>query len=211
MRITSSREEIYVMFIKRALRSVVIFTLIAAFVSTAGFTQTRKHDFSLSYGGASIDQLADIFTDVLTIVITLGTFSKTDMKYTGVPFLTYHYSRNSKFGFGFAVGGYQSTGILNILDTVVGDFKETNYIGALELDYHWVMKKGFQLYSGAGLGVRIRKGTYHDLDSTDTVSKALPTFHVNLLGFRIGRNVGLFGELGAGYKGIFCGGLNAQF
>ncbi len=34
---------------------------------------------------------------------------------------------------------------------------------------------------------------------------------LSLLGFRIGRNVGLFGELGAGYKGIFCGGLNAQF
>jgi len=199
------------MFIKRALRSVTICVLIATFVSTSGFAQTRKHDFSLSYGGASIDQLADIFTDVMTIVITLGTFSKTGMKYTGVPFLTYHYSRNSKFGFGFAVGGYQSTGDLQILGETVGDFKETNYIGALELDYHWVIKKGFQLYSGAGLGVRIRKGTYSDLDSTDTVSKALPTFHVNLLGFRIGRNIGFFGELGAGYKGIFCGGLNAQF
>lgn len=199
------------MFVKRALRSVVIFTLIAAFVSTAGFAQTRKHDFSLSYGLASYDQLADIFTDIMTIVITLGTFSKQDVQYSGVPFFSYHYSRNSKFGFGFAVGTYQAEGDLYILEENRGPFKESNYIGALELDYHWVMKKGFQLYSGAGVGVRIRKGTYHDLDSTVTVSKALPTFHVNLLGFRIGRNVGIFGELGAGYKGIFCGGLNAQF
>jgi len=199
------------MFIKRTLRSVVIFTLIAAFVSTAGFAQTRKHDFSLSYGLASTDQLADIFTDILTIVITLGTFSKQDVQYSGVPFFSYHYSRNSKFGFGFAVGYYQAEGDLYILEENRGPFKESNTIGALELDYHWVMKKGFQLYSGAGFGIRVRKGTYHDLDSTDTVSKALPTFHVNLLGFRVGRKVGFFGEVGAGYKGIFCAGLNAQF
>jgi hypothetical protein len=199
------------MFIKRALRSVIVFALIAAFVSTAGFAQTRKHDFSLSYGVASIDQLADIFTDIMTIVITLGTFSKQDVKYSGVPFFTYHYSRNSRFGIGFAVGYYQAEGDLYLLAENRGPFKETNTIGALEFDYRWVMKKGFQLYSGAGLGVRIRKGTYHDLDSTETLSKALPTFHVNLLGFRIGRSVGIFGELGAGYKGIFCGGLSAQF
>lgn len=196
---------------KRALRSVVVFTLIAAFVSTAGFAQTRKHDLSLSYGVLSIDQLADVFTDVLTIVLTLGAYSKSNTESTGVPFLTYHYSRNSKFGFGFAVGGYQSTGDLHILGETVGDFKETNSIGALELDYHWVMKKGFQLYSGAGLGVRIRKGTYHDADSTETLSKTLPTFHVNALGLRVGRKVGFFAELGAGYKGIFSAGLNAQF
>jgi len=58
------------MFIKRMLRSIVIFTLIAAFVSTVGFGQTHKHDFSLSYGILSIDQLMDIFTDALTIVFT---------------------------------------------------------------------------------------------------------------------------------------------
>jgi hypothetical protein len=204
-------QEVCPMSIKRALRSVVVFALIAAFVSTAGFAQTRKHDLSLSYGVLSIDQLADVFTDVLTIVLTLGAYSKDNMESTGVPFLTYHYSRNSKFGFGFAVGGYQSTGDLRILGETVGDFKETNYVGALELDYRWVMKKGFQLYSGAGLGVRIRKGTYHDADSTETLSKTLPTFHINALGLRVGRKVGFFAELGVGYKGIFSAGLNAQF
>jgi len=199
------------MFSKRILRSVIIFTLISVFVSTAGFGQTRKHDFSLSYGTVSFDQVADILTDMLTIVFFFGTFSKQDVQYSGVPFFSYHYSRNSKFGFGFAIGYYQSKGDLYILAENRGPFTESNYIGALEIDYHWVMKKGFQLYSGAGVGVRIRKGTYHDLDSTETVSKALPTFHANLLGLRIGRKIGIFGELGLGYKGMFCGGLNAQF
>jgi hypothetical protein len=199
------------MHLKSLLKSLVAFALIAAFVSPAGFAQTRKHDISLSYGALSIDQLADVFTDVMTIVFTFGTFSKRDVDYSGVPFFTYHYSRNSRFGFGFAIGAYRADGDLYILEENRGPFDETNYIGALELDYHWVMKKGFQLYSGAGLGVRIRKGTYHDLDSTETVSKALPTFHVNALGLRVGVKVGFFAEFGAGYKGIFSAGLNAQF
>ncbi|MCK7483609.1 MAG: hypothetical protein M0C28_46245 [Candidatus Moduliflexus flocculans] len=57
---------------------------------------------------------------------------------------------------------------------------------AAELDYHWVMRPGFQLYSGAGFGVRYRHGTYRDGDETDTCNKALPTFHLNALGVRFG-------------------------
>lgn len=111
----------------------------------------------------------------------------------------------------WATGGLRPASFSITTAVVRQNFKETNYIGVLEVDYNWVMKKGFQLYSGAGFGVRVRKGTYNDQDSTETVSKALPTFHVNLLGFRIGRKVGIFGEGGFAYKGMFCAGLNAQF
>ena len=74
-----------------------------------------------------------------------------------------------------------------------------------------ILKSLVAFASGAGVGVRFRKGTYHDQDSTETASKALPTFHVNLLGFRVGKTVGFFGKAGFGYKGLFSAGLNAQF
>lgn len=199
------------MFIKRILRPVMIVTLAAFVFATAGFGQTRRHDFSLGYGLLSSDQIVDIFGDVAAIIITLGTFSKQNIHYTGVPFLTYHHSSNSRFGFGGAIGGYNSWGDLRVLDEIVGDYRERNYIGAVELDYHWIMRDGFQLYSGAGFGVRYRRGTYSDADETDTVSKVLPTFHINALGVRVGRKVGFFAELGAGYKGMIAAGLNAQF
>lgn len=198
------------MLIKRILRPVIILTLAAFVLSTAGVAQTRRHDLSLSYGVLSIDQLADVFTNVLTIVITLGTFSKNDVEYTGVPFLTYHYSANSRFGFGGAIGGYSSHGNLQITGDTVGTFKETNYIGAVELDYHWIMRKGFQAYSGAGFGLRYRRGTYQTTE-TDTFNKLLPTFHLNALGVRFGGKVAFFMELGAGYKGVLSAGVNAQF
>jgi len=198
------------MSIKRILRPVIVLTLAAFIFSTAGFGQTRTHDVSLQYGFLSIDQLTDIFTDILTIVITLGTFSKDEVEYTGVPFLTYHYSANSRFGFGGAIGGYSSRGVLQVGNIDTGTFKEQNFIAAAELDYHWIMREGLQVYSGAGFGVRYRRGTYETTE-TETHNRVLPTFHLNAIGVRFGRKVGFFLELGAGYKGILSGGINAQF
>ncbi|MGZ5439474.1 MAG: hypothetical protein ACXWFJ_06455 [Candidatus Aminicenantales bacterium] len=195
---------------KRILRPVIVLVLATLILSTAGFGQTRRHDLSLSYGVLSIDQLSDILTDVLTIVVALGTFSKNDVKYTGVPFLTYHYSANSRFGFGGAIGGYNSHGILQVTGDNVGTFKEKNLIAAVELDYHWIMREGFQVYSGAGFGVRYRQGTYETTE-TDTFNKVLPTFHINALGVRFGGKVGFFLEFGAGYKGVLSAGINGQF
>ncbi len=199
------------MAVKRILKPVVVLTLAAFVLTGAGFGQTRRHDLSLSYGVLSIDQITDVFTDVVTIVITLGTFGKDEVKYTGVPFLSYHTSRNDRFGFGAAFGGYNASGLLRVGDSTVGDFKESNYIGAVELDYRWVMRPGFQLYSGVGFGVRYRRGTYVAGEETDTLNKVLPTFHVNALGLRFGNNVGFFIELGGGYKGALNAGLSAQF
>jgi len=196
--------------IKRMLRPLVVLTLAALFLTSGGFGQTRRHDLSLSYGVLSIDQLADVLSDVLTVVVTFGTFDKTDGTYTGVPFLTYHYSANSRFGFGGAIGGYSSSGVLQVLGEDTGTFKERNYIGAVELDYHWIMREGFQVYSGAGFGVRYRRGTYVAAE-TDTVNKLLPTFHLNAIGVRFGRKVAFFLEAGAGYKGGLLAGLSAQF
>jgi hypothetical protein len=198
------------MSIKRSLRPVLILTLAVLAAAPAGFGQTRRHDLSLSYGVLSSDQLTDIFTDIITIVITLGTFNKSNQEFTGVPFLTYHYSANSRFGFGAAIGGYGSSGNLEVLGEDAGTFRERNYIAAVELDYHWIMKPALQLYSGAGFGVRYRHGTYA-ASETDTVDKVLPAFHLNALGIRFGRKIGFFLEAGIGYKGLLSGGVNAQF
>jgi len=198
------------MSFKRTLRPAAAVIVAALVLATAGFGQTRRHDLSLSYGVLSIDQMADILQDVVTVVLTLGSFNKTGVKYTGVPFLTYHYSANSRFGFGFAVGSYNVSGTLQSGGTDAGTFKERNTIGAVELDYRWVMRPGFQLYSGAGFGVRYRHGAYQAGES-DTVNKLLPTFHINAIGVRFGRAVGVFFEAGAGYKGVLSAGINGQF
>lgn len=199
------------MSITRVFKPVIILALAAVLFPAAGFGQTRRHDISLQFGVLSGDQVIDIFGDPALLVIPLGTYNKEDMKFSGVPFLTYHYSANDRFGFGGAVGTYGSSGSLGVGDAVVGPFKERSTIVAAELDYHWIMRPDFQLYSGFGFGVRVRRGTYTDGAETDTVTKALPAFHLNAVGLRVGRKVAFFAELGLGYKGMLAIGLNGQF
>jgi hypothetical protein len=194
----------------RALRPVITLITAVIILSAAGFGQTRRHEITASYGVGSGDQMLDELADVLTVVITLGTFVKEGADYSGVPFLTYHYSANSRFGFGAAVGGYRSAGTLLLAGENAGTFTETSTILAAEIGYRWVMKQSFQLYSGAGAGVRLRQGTYVTSE-TETVNEVLPTFHINFIGLRFGRKVGVFFEAGAGYRGLLSGGLSAQF
>ena len=192
------------MHFRNTLKPVLVLMIAILAVSQLGLAQTRRHDVSIGYGAVTLDQMSDIIEDVLLVTLTFGSFSKSDMNFSGAPFLTYHYSKNSHFGFGFALGGYQTKGDLRneITETTTGTFKETNYVAAVEIDYHWIVRKHFQLYSGLGAGVRLRKGTYDsEGEATETTNKALPTFHINAIGFRVGGKVGLFGELGAGYKG----------
>jgi hypothetical protein len=195
---------------KRALKPALVLLLVAVVASTAAFGQTRTHDLSLSFGVLSIDQMADVLQDVLTVVLSFGSFGKSDASYTGVPFLTYHYSANSRFGFGGAIGTYSSKGTLQVLGEDAGTYKERNYIAAAELDYRWIMREGFQLYSGAGFGVRYRHGAYQT-EGTETLNRVLPTFHINALGVRVGKRIAFFAELGAGYKGVLLAGINGQF
>jgi hypothetical protein len=192
----------------RIAATILALVLLAA----AGWGQTRRHDVSLQAGFMSPDQVED-WGDPVPITIALGSFFKTGASFSAVPFLTYHYSANSRFGFGGAFGYFSASGQLAVEGgaVVVGDFKEKSYVGALELDYHWIMKPGLQLYSGAGVGIRVRSGTYHEGGETESETKVLPAFHLNALGVRFGKAIGFFAELGIGYKGVLAVGVNGHF
>jgi len=40
---------------------------------------------------------------------------------------------------------------------------------------------------------------------------ALPSFHLNALGVRVGKKIGFFFEAGVGYKGMLSVGIDGQF
>ncbi|HSA95818.1 MAG TPA: hypothetical protein VLJ16_07195 [Acidobacteriota bacterium] len=198
---------------KRILGPFLLLAGGALLLTPAAFAQQRVNDVSFQYGFLSIDQANDIFKDAVSVVTSLGNFYKDNVKYSGVPFLTFHYSANSRFGFGGAIGYYSLRGDLVAAagGADAGDFRERDTIAAAELDYHWIMRPRLQVYSGGGFGLRVRSGTYTDGVGTDKTTKILPTFHLTAIGFRFGRKIGFFGELGAGYKGILSVGIDAQF
>src|SRR5512137_1265160 len=147
------------MFHKKSFNLFLLLAGGALLFSPAVFAQQRVNDLSFQYGFLSIDQANDIFKKgPVSVVTSLGNFYKEDVKYSGVPFLTYHFSANSRFGFGGAIGYYSLRGNLVAEGggADAGAFRERDYIAAAELDYHWIMRPGLQVYSGAGFGLRVR-------------------------------------------------------
>ena len=199
-------------FKRDLLRSAAVLLLVFM-ISSLGFSQTRRHDISLSYGIATTDQIKDILKEVLSVVLTFGTARKENVSYPGAFFITYRYSTNSRFGFGLTAGLDSSKGDLIFLDENVGSFKENHFTFAAEVDYRWIMKQGFQLYSGLGAGVTVERIT-HDVDSYDEPHRFTNLSfapQVTLLGLRFGRRIGVFAEIGGGYKGLVNIGVNGQF
>ena len=76
----------------------------------------------------------------------------------------------------------------------------TNITIAVESDYRYISKDSFQMYSGLGLA-------YFTADQYTTNF----SFQISALGFRVGKNLAAYAELGFGYKGIVHFGASYQF
>ena len=101
-------------------------------------------------------------------------------------------------------------------DKVAGQDSSTAYTIAVETDYRYISKPVFQMYSGAGLGLVSVKtdfilGPNLMLKGENGQSSQYFTFQITALGFRVGKQLAGFAELGFGYKGIASAGLSYQF
>lgn len=194
-------------------RMAVAGTAAGLLLAAAGLGQTRKHDLSVHFGVVSSDQVIDILEDPAAVIIPGGPFSKVGQTFGAVPFLTYRRRVTDRLAFGATAGYFSASGALAPAgeETVAGDFREKNYVGAVEIRFRWLRRRTLELYSGGGFGIKVRRGTYAAGDGTEAFTKALPTFHLNALGLRAGKSVGFFAEAGYGYKGVLAAGLDARF
>lgn len=94
--------------------------------------------------------------------------------------------------------------------TTTSKIERACYTVASELDFRYIRKEKFTMYSLIGLGY-----TFVDDHSepTETGERLENHFdmHVSFLGFRYGKDLGGFIELGAGYKGLINFGMNYRF
>lgn len=182
-------------------------------LAAAASAQTRSHEVAVHFGVVSSDQVIDILEDPAAVVLPAGAYAKAGQMFSAVPFLTYRRFVTGRLAFGATAGYFGSSGALvpEGGEAIVGDFRERNYVGAVEIDYRWLSRGTLELFSGAGFGVKVRRGSYADGDVTEAFTKALPTFHLKVLGLRAGRKVGFFAEAGYGYKGVLAAGLTARF
>lgn len=196
----------------RTRRAAFALAVAVLFLASFGAGRTPRHEISLSYGIITWDQIVDVMENVAIAVLTLGSYNKSNDTFGGAPFLTYRYSPKGRLSAGIALGTYATRGDLLLGGQVEGTFRESNFVAAGEITYRWIMGRSLQLYSGLGAGLTFKSGTYSVAGSTDETSSRLrPTFHLNVIGFRLGKNFGFFGELGAGCKGIISLGVSSRF
>ena len=168
----------------------------------------QKQDQSTLSVSYAIMPAEDALRDVLLrYVNTLMGGRRNLVLRKGSFFVTYKYHVTEKFALG-AAAGYNAAADENKY-TYFDRHKtrRTAFTIAFESTFYWVKKKNFQLYSLAGAGVFHKKIDKDGLVTTD----AGPSFQVTPAGIRFGREVGIFLEVGSGYKGAANGGVSLVF
>ena len=130
-------------------------------------------------------------------------------------FVTYKAFISNGFSLGITAGiqSLQGSSIYSNLNAQMMpfDYNQTNYTVAAEGTFMYSSRGVFQAYGIVGLG--LLHWTERDIDQDNTryiESGNKFTYQLTPIGIRIGRTIGVFGELGYGYKGIFHGGISYQ-
>jgi hypothetical protein len=92
-----------------------------------------------------------------------------------------------------------------------GTTRNSYFTIGLGTDYHYISTKWFQMYSGLAVAYTFGNASYNGSNDDFENSKySYINFHVNALGFRLGKALAIFAELGFGYKGLLHTGLSLQ-
>jgi len=169
------------------------------------------HEFSLSYGVLTPDRFYTFKSSILDDQLPDSRYIRDNYSSPGNLFLTYRFvSLNEFLMWGGAVGYGTSSAEVYYLGQKQGVMDRQFISGVVELQYRYVNNGFFQMYSGVGVGLTVGKEQFTaetDGISSDNRTMILPGYQVNLAGVRFGKRLGIFLELGYGYKGIMNIGL----
>ncbi|MFS4467502.1 hypothetical protein [Maribacter sp. 2210JD10-5] len=192
----------------------IVYALV--FSATAIAQEKGTSEISFGYGGATSYEVENTLGDMLSTIITLGTVSYDDVEYTGAFHAKYKYAIIDNLLVGIS-GVYEEAEDKERFGSAnVAKRKSRIYSIALESDYSYINRKHFKVYSGVGLGYRmVDTKSKPTAASTDTKISNERThglaYHINGIGIRAGRAIGVFVEVGYGYRGIINAGLSIQF
>jgi hypothetical protein len=172
--------------------------------------QTGKNEIALSYGVVSSDDIAFIFSDIITSIVG---YSNENIRSSGIINLSYRNVVRDRWLLGATVSYEKTQSDAFVMNSQIGTEKDTYYTVGLEAHYQYVHNPSFQMYSGFGAAYTLAQAEVNRTDGNPNTSNKMYhfNFQVNLLGFRIGKAVGFFTELGFGYRGVVNAGLSARF
>jgi len=192
------------------MKKLILFLISFLSVTIAAQAQDRlkHHEIAVGYGFLGTSEMIGIFSDVLATAITGGNYSKTDNKWSGNLIASYKFTPTSRLGLGITYAHTRNTAIINIHDVPSGKATTNYHTLAAEVQYNYISRGYFRLYSGVGAGIT----SYTEKYEPNSGSKEKNTaghfnFQVSPIGVKLGNRIGGMAELGFGYKGLFSAGL----
>lgn len=159
--------------------------------------------------GGGIMASENAFADAIILLLSALINDPEDVTIPGAAWsMTYKYNLSERL----AVGGasiYNPSPDRWIPDFAINDrWKRRSLTTAGEATIYWAKQRAFQFYGTAGVGFFVKRKTFYEVQ---TETEFGYTFQATPVGLRIGNKVGVFMELGYGYKGVFNGGVSVRF
>lgn len=188
------------------LKTIGFVCLIGSTFLPAGAQDRGRAEINI---GAGMMATENAFADAIILSLSALINDPEDVRVAGTAWsMTYKYYVSEKL----AVGGssvYNPSPDQWIPDFSKNDeWKRRSLTTAGEVTYFWTKHRAFQFYANAGAGFFVKRKTLYEMQSDTDFGY---TFQVTPAGLRVGDKVGLFMELGYGYKGVFNGGLSMRF
>ena len=191
---------------------VIIIVLFLWNSNTVSAQDKGTSGFSVGFGGATSNSFLNTTTNIFSSILS-NNIDYRDGKAIGVFYIKGEYALIDKLMLGYTYGLESIKDDVYLNNVKKGKLTTKYNTISLDLDYHYISKEKFQMYSGFGLAYTFESAKYKGevISSVGNGKDKYFNFQINALGFRYGKNFGVFAELGYGYKGILNLGLSYQF
>jgi len=180
---------------KRILAITVLYTVI-------NVCQAQDNELSISYSPLSVYGLEKFIDDIIP--------DQNTYRYLGAFNLDYYHYVNPWLKIGVNTM-YDKASVEGLsYSNQVYNTSKTAFVIAPQVDFEYVRHENFRLSSGLSVGYGVEKHKDNNEIGYNEFIDGI-TFHANLISFRWGKNHGLAGCLGAGYKGFVNIGYFVRF
>lgn len=192
-----------------------ILAMHSAHAESTSDQRNSQNELYVSLGFGSIQGLALAFGDALGVALA-GNTEVLSARLIGPLAIGYgrYLTPRWTIGLMFNVLHYTSTSTSTVGPTAGSDVRRTQgdiFTLMARTNIRWVNRHHAQLYSGLAFG-----GVYASLydvvpDSTRHSTLTGWAAQIDLLGLRVGHDIGAFVELGFGFNGLVAGGISGKF
>ncbi|MDX2413903.1 MAG: hypothetical protein QNK33_01815, partial [Bacteroidales bacterium] len=141
------------------MKKILILPLLLLLSTQTSLGQLQRHDINLSAGIYSSNFFDAVSYDIFTDQNFDESISKTVGEQTGALYIGYRFFPAPKLTIGITGGFERVKGKIQTNSMLDGYYYNDYVSGALEIDYRYIKKPRFQLYSGAGIGIMFNEET----------------------------------------------------